>query len=287
MSRLLLLAAAFAVGLAGPVQAGELYGTLKKIKDSGQIVLGYRESSYPFSFLDASGRPVGYSIDLCVEIVAAVKNELGLNELETVFKAVDPQTRIPQLVDGTIDIECGSTTNTLTRQKQVDFTHITYVTGAKLLAKSESDIADFSDLDGKTIALAKGTTTETGVMAVLGRTPIKAAVLEVGDHSEGFQALKDGRADVYISDHILLYGLAQKAETPQDYKVVGNFLSYEPYALMVRRDDSAFRLVANRTLSALFSSDGIGRIYARWFEPMGAPPGDLMKAAVRLQSLPE
>ena len=287
MSRLLFFAAAFAVGLAGPATADELYGTLKKIKDSGQIVLGHRESSYPFSFLDASGRPVGYSIDLCVEIVAAVKKELGLAKLETVFKAVDPQTRIPQLVDGTIDIECGSTTNTLTRQEQVDFTHITYVTGAKLLAKAESDIADFGDLDGKTIALAKGTTTEAGVMAVLGRTPIQAAVLEVADHAEGFQALKDGQADVYVSDHILLYGLAQKAETPQDYKVVGNFLSYEPYALMVRRDDSAFRLVANRTLSGIFRSDGIGQIYARWFEPMGAPPGDLMTAAVRLQSLPE
>ncbi len=287
MSRLLFLAAAIALGLSVPATAADLYGTLKKIKDSGQIVLGYRESSYPFSFLDASGRPVGYSIDLCVEIVAAVKQELGLENLETVFKAVDPQTRIPQLVDGTIDIECGSTTNTLTRQEQVDFTHITYVTGAKLLAKADSEIADFGDLDGKTIALAKGTTTEAGVMAVLGRTPITAEVLEVGDHAEGFEALKQGRADVYVSDHILLYGLAQKAETPQDYKVVGNFLSYEPYALMVRRDDSAFRLVANRTLSDIFRSDGIGRIYARWFEPMGAPPGDLMKAAVRLQSLPE
>ncbi len=287
MSRLLLLAAAFAVGLAGPATAGELYGTLKKIKDSGRIVLGHRESSYPFSFVDETGRPVGYSIDLCARIVAAVKRELGLEQLETVFKPVDPQTRIPLLVDGTIDIECGSTTNTLTRQERVDFTHITYVTGAKLLAKAEAPIADFGDLDGKTIALAKGTTTETGVMAVLERTALEAKVLEVKDHGEGFQALKDGRADVYISDHILLYGLAQKAETPQDYKVVGRFLSYEPYALMVRRDDSAFRLVANRTLSDIFRSDEMARIYGRWFEPMGAPPGDLMKAAVRLQSLPE
>ncbi len=283
----LLIALALATSLAGPATAAELYGTLKKVKESGEIVLGYREASYPFSFVDEEGKPAGYSVDLCRVIASGVKEELGLESLEIVFKPVTAKNRIPAVVDGEIDIECGSTTNTLTRQERVDFTHITFVTGAKLLVKADSGISDFGGLAGKTLALVAGTTTEEGVNRVLERTKIDAKVLVVADHDEGFTALKEGRADAYISDHILLYGLAQKDAAPQSFRVVGQFLSYEPYGLMLRRDDSAFRLVANRTLSALFRDDRISLIFQTWFEPMGASPGELLRAAVALQTFPE
>jgi len=285
--RVLLIALLSLLLPAASAGAAELSGTLKKIKESGAIALGHREASYPLSFLDEAGQPVGYSVDLCLRIVGAVKDKLGLDDLQVTFVPVTPETRLAALADGRIDIECGSTTNTLSRQEQVDFTYITFVSGAKLLVRKDSGIEDFGGLADKKIALATGTTTDRGVKSVLERTGISAEVMNVTDHDEGFQALKDGRVDAYISDHILLLGLRDKAETPGDFAIVGKFLSYEPYGLMVRRDDSAFRLVANRTLSGLFKSDEITKIYVKWFGPLGLKPGELLRAAVKLQSFPE
>lgn len=285
--RLLLIALLALLLPAAPASAAELGGTLEKIKQNGAIALGHREASYPLSFLDEAGQPVGYSVDLCLRIVGAVKERLGLDDLAVTFVPVTPETRMAALADGRIDIECGSTTNTLSRQEQVDFTHITFVSGAKLLVRRDSGIEDFGGLAGKAIALAAGTTTERGVKAVLARTGLDVEVTTVSDHDDGFAALKDGRVDAYVSDHILLFGLRDKAERPGDYAVVGGYLSYEPYGLMLRRDDAAFRLVANRTLTGLFKSDEITKIYVKWFGPLGLKPGELLRAAVRLQSFPE
>ena len=273
--------------LAAPAAAEELSGTLKKVAESGQLVIGHREASYPFSYVNQQGQATGYSVDLCMRIAEAVQSELGLAEMAIDYRPVTPDTRMDMLIDGGIDIECGSTTHTLTRQERVDFSHIIFVTGAKLLVKANRGIHDFGDLEGKRLALATGTTTEAGVKAVIERTGLEVVLVPVSDHDEGFAALQADEVDCYISDHILLHGLRQQAEEPESFLVVGEFLSYEPYALMLRRDDSDFRLVVNRTLSELFRTDEIELIYRDWFEPLGARPGDLLRAAVRLQALPK
>ncbi len=270
-----------------PAAAEELTGTLEKVAETGRLAIGHRDASYPFSYLDQQGRATGYSVALCLRVAEQVQASLGLDALALDFVPVTPENRMGRLLDGTIDIECGSTTNTLTRQEQVDFSHIIFVTGAKLLVKANRGIHDFGDLDGKRLALASGTTTEVGVKSVIERLGMEVVVVPVQDHDEGFAALESDAVDCYISDHILLHGLRQQAETPDDYIVVGEFLSYEPYALMLRRDDAAFRLVVNRTLSELFRTDEIELIYRDWFEPLGARPGDLLRAAVRLQALPK
>ena len=278
-----ILLAGLGYGLGGAAEATA--DTLEKIRDSGRIVLGYRDASYPFSFRE-DNRPSGYSVELCAHVVEAVRDTLALESLDVDYVLVTPETRIPSLRDGEIDVECGSTTNTLTRQEQVDFTHLIFVTGAKLLVRANTGIHGFGDLAGKSLAMTGGTTTEAGVKTVLERTGIAVETLIVSDHDAGFAALAEGRVEAYISDHILLHGLRQRAEQPEDFVVVGDFLSYEPYALMVRRNDADFRLVANRALSELFRSNRIDEIYRYWFEPMGVAPGDLLKAAVRLQALP-
>ncbi|MDH3281955.1 MAG: amino acid ABC transporter substrate-binding protein, partial [Gammaproteobacteria bacterium] len=199
---------------------------------------------------------------------------------------VNPKTRIPLLANGTIDIECGSTTNNLTRQQQVDYAHTTFITGTKLLVKKASGIKEVEDLQGKTIALAQGTTNERAIKAIDEKKGLGLKILPVKDHAEGFLALDTDRVDAYSTDHILLHGLISKAKNPEEYDVVGRFLSYDPYAIMVRRDDSAFRLVANSTLSDLFRSGEIYDVYAKWFDPLGVPPTDLLKAAFEIQALP-
>ncbi|MDH3637795.1 MAG: amino acid ABC transporter substrate-binding protein [Gammaproteobacteria bacterium] len=265
--------------------AENLYGTLKKISDSGTIVVGHRESSVPFAYLNDDQKPEGYSIDLCMRIVDRVSERVG-KKLEVKLVPVNPKTRIPLLANGTIDIECGSTTNNLTRQQQVDYAHTTFITGTKVLVKKGTGVKEVEDLKGKSIALAQGTTNERAIKAIDKEKGLGLKVLPVKDHAEGFLALDTGRVDAYATDHILLYGLISKAKNPDEYEVVGRFLSYDPYGIMVRRDDSAFRLVANTTLSDLFRSGEINDIYAKWFDPLGVPQTDLLKAAFEMQALP-
>lgn len=270
---------------AGAASAAELYGTLKKINDTGTIVIGHRESSIPFSYLNDEQKPVGYSIDLCMKIVESVKKELG-KDIKVRFVPVNPKTRIPLIANGTINLECGSTTNNLTRQQQVDYAPTTFITGTKLLVKKASGIKEVEDLEGKSIALAQGTTNERAIKAIMKEKGINIKILPVKDHAEGFLALQTDRVDAYSTDHILLYGLISKAKNPDEYDVVGRFLSYDPYAIMLPRDDSAFRLVATRTLADLFRSGEIKKIYSKWFDPMGVPPTDLLLATFESQALP-
>ncbi|MGF1527042.1 MAG: amino acid ABC transporter substrate-binding protein [Candidatus Competibacterales bacterium] len=261
-------------------------GTLDKIKESGTIVIGHRESSVPFAYLNDQQQPEGYSIDLCLRFVERVRQELELDELQVRYVPVNPRTRIPLLVNGTIDIECGSTTNNLTRQQQVDYAHTTFITGTKLLVKQDSGIEEVEDLEGKVIALAQGTTNERAIKAVMEEKGLAMDILPVKDHAEGFLALQTDRVDAYSTDHILLHGLIAKSKNPDDYAVVGRFLSFDPYAIMVRRNDSPFRLVVNKELSDIFRSGDIVGIYAKWFGPMGVPPTDLLTAAFIIQALP-
>lgn len=273
-------------------QAAE-YGTLKKIKDSGTITIGHRESSVPFAYYNKSQKPIGYSMDLCEKIVQRAEKEIG-KKLNRKYYPVNPKTRIQLLANGTIDIECGSTTNNLTRQQQVDYAHVTFITGTKLLVKKSSGIKSIDGMKGKKIALAQGTTNEKAVTKVNADKKLGIQTVNVKDHAEGFLALETGRVDAYSTDHILLFGLISKAKKPSDYAVVGEFLSYDPYAIMIRRDDSAMRLVANAELSDLFRSGEINKIYDKWFmnklpesgNALGVPQTDLLKAAFTMQALP-
>ncbi len=275
------------IGLAViPAQAQELTGVLKKIADSGEIVIGHRESSVPFSYLDENQKPVGYSIDLCLKVVDAVKTAVG-KELNVRFVPVNPQTRIPLIANGTIHLECGSTTNNLTRQQQVSFLPTTFVTGTKLLVRKASAINSINDLAGKTIALAQGTTNERAIKAIIEKQSLDLKILPVKDHAEGFLALETDRVDAYSTDHILLFGLISKAKSPDDFAVVGDFLSFDPYAIIVPRNEADFQLVATKALSEVFRSGEIEKIYSKWFDKIGVQLDDTLHTAFSLQALPE
>jgi len=283
-----LLALAAALATAAPALAQDVGPTLSRIQERGTINVGHREASVPFAFIGNDGEPQGYSIDLCMRVVDAIAAEIGAEELEINFVPVNPQTRIPLIANGTIDIECGSTTNNLTRQQQVDYAYITYITGTKLLTKTDSEIFSVEDLAGRAIALAQGTTNERAIKEAIEERGIEdVSILNVKDHGEGFLALETDRVDAYSTDDILLYGLIAKARDPEQYHVVGEYLSYDPYALMLPQNDSRYRLVVNRTLAELFRSGEIEEIYTKWFEPMGVPLSEQLAAAFEIHALPQ
>ena len=274
------------VASATTTVAAEFTGTLKKIADSGTIVIGHRESSVPFAYLDENQKPIGYSMDLCHRIVDDVEKVVG-KSLNVRYVPVNPKTRLALIANGTIDLECGSTTNKLSRQEQVEYLPVTFITGTKILVRKNSGIKSVKDLDGKAIALAQGTTNEKAIKAAVEQMGLNVKVLPVRDHAEGFLSLETDRVDAYSTDHILLFGLISKAKNPNDYEVVGDFLSYDPYAIMVRRDDSAFELVGKRTIAGLFRSGEINTIYDKWFEPLGVGRTQLLNNAFQIQALPE
>jgi glutamate/aspartate transport system substrate-binding protein len=273
--------------VAGSAGAQELTGTLKKIKDSGAISLGIRETSVPFSYLDDKQAVVGYSIDLCMKVVEALKAELALPNLQVKQVPVISQTRIPLVANGTVDLECGSTTNTFTRQKQAEFSSVTFIDGTRLLVKAKSGIKEVEDLKGRTISVSQGTTNERVIKQLSDKMNLGIKVLNVKDHGEGFLVLESGRVDANVSDGIQLAGLRAKARNPSDYAVVGRSLSYEPFGLMFRRNDTDFKMFVNKTLAQLFRSGEIEKIYNKWFEPLGMPVNDTMRAAFAMQALPE
>lgn len=280
--------------LSAPAISQELTGTLKKIKDSGTITIGHRETSVPFSYLDEKQQPIGYSMDLCAAIVEEVKKELALPSLTVKYNPVTSQTRIPLMSNGTVDLECGSTTNNLTRQKQVSFAPITFVTGTKLLVKKSAKIKSYKDLKNKTVVVTQGTTNERTIKALSDKENLNIKFLNAKDHAESFLTVESGRAAAFSMDDVLLYGLIAKAKKPKDFEVVGDYLSYDPYGIMFRKNDSDFAVVANRALSKLMASGDINKIYDKWFvgklpsgESIGMPMSPLLKAGFQLQALPE
>jgi len=281
-----MIAAAVAAAFAGPSLAQDFSGNLADIAESGEIVIGHRESSVPFSYLDENQQPVGYSIDICMKIVDAVEQTVG-KELEVRYVPVSPSTRIPLMANGTIDLECGSTTNTLTRQQQVEYLPTTFITGTKILTRADSGVESIDDLDGMAIALAQGTTNERAILAAVAERGLDVDILPVRDHAEGMLALETDRVDAYSTDHILLHGLIATSRNPEDYAVVGKFLSFDPYAIMVPRNDSEFELVGKEALADLFRSGAIEGIHAKWFGPMGVEIDDLLAASFELHALPE
>ncbi len=259
--------------------------TLAKIKESGTIVFGHRTASPPFSFVDQSGTAVGYSIDLCKRIAAAVKDELGLNGIKIDYVPVTAENRFSMVRQGKVDIVCGSTTNTLKRRERVAFTLLIFITGAEMLVRTGSGIDGLKDLEGKKVGVVTGTTTKTVLTKALKRQFINAQVVIVKDHDEGLKALEDSKIDAYTTDRIILIGLARGARDPSKLMLTNRLYSFEPYALVVRRDDPDFRLIADRTLASLYRSRRIVEIYRKWFGKIGRAT-DLLKALYILQGIP-
>ena len=261
-----------------PAQAQELTGTLKKIKETGTINLGVRESSIPFSYLDDKQAFQGYSVDLCMKVVLAVQRHLKLDSgLKTQFLPVTSATRIPLMANGTIDLECGSTTNNLERQKQVAFSPTMFVTGTRLLAKKTSNIRSLADLKGKAVVSSSGTAILKQITIMNGEQNLGMNIITGKDHAESFLMLETGRAAAFAMDDILLASLAANSKSPADYELTKESLSVEPYGLMMRREDPAFKAVVDQALSNIFTSGDIKTIYAKWFQSPIPPKGVNLK----------
>jgi len=280
-----MLAAAFV--LAAPAAAQELYGTLKKVKESGVIGIGHNSDSPPFSAIGKDGKPEGYSIDLCHRIVEGVKQELKVDKLEVKYVPLIATTRIPLLLNGTVDMICATTTNNLTRQRQVDFLATMFVTGNRILTTKASGIREVEDLKGKRVTVNQGTSNEQIIKALDAKLKLGISFLDTKDQPQGWLALETGRSDAHVTDEVVALGLIAKSREPDKYAVVGRLLSYDPYAIVVRRDDSAFRLVGNRVLAELFRSGEIDAIYAKWMSTINLPMSPMLKTIFDAQALPE
>lgn len=270
------LSAAIAAALiASPAFASELTGTLKKIKDSGTITLGHRDASIPFSYFgDNPQQPVGYSHDLQLKVVEAIKQELGLPELKVRYNLVTSQTRIPLVQNGTVDLECGSTTNNIERQRQVDFSVGIFEVGTRLLTKKTSGVNDFPDLKGKNVVTTAGTTSERLLKIMNAEKQMGMNIISAKDHGESFLMLESGRALAFMMDDALLYGEMAKAKQPADWVVVGEPQSFEIYGCMMRKGDEGFKQVVDKAISATFASGEVNAIYDKWFmQPV--PPKNL------------
>ena len=262
-------------------------GTFDQIKQSGKIRIGYRVSEPPMSFLDQSGKPVGYSIDVCSRIVTGVKTKLGNADIAVEYVPVDSSTRLPMLADNSIDILCGATTKTLSRGEIVDFTQLTFVTGASLLSLKSAPVAGVADLQGKKVAVVRDTTTIEALEGALKGALIEAEVVPVASAAEGFAALQNGQVNAYSSDQVVLIGLLLTNADPKNFVISNELFSYEPFALAVRRNDADFRLVADRVLSHLYRTGDVIQIYEKWFGVIQGQMPSALQAMHRLNSTPE
>jgi len=289
-----------AVGLIAPLlaipaaRAQELTGTLKKIKDSKTVTLGYRESSIPFSYVNKVGEPIGYSIDLCNAVVDEVSKELEGVEIAVKYKKVTAETRIPAVQSGEVDLECGSTTANFERKKEVAFSPIFFIAGTKLLVPRSSGISSYRDLRDKTVVVTAGTTNEAAVRTISDKQHLGIKFLAGADHAESFAMLKEGKADAFATDDILLYGLVATARSGDQYHVVGEYLSYDPYGLMYRKDDPDFAAIVDRTFSRLAQSRELVQLYNTWFqqrlptgETLDLPMSPQLEDIFRVEGVPD
>ncbi|MNK23232.1 Glutamate/aspartate periplasmic-binding protein precursor [compost metagenome] len=275
LKKLLVLTAATGL-MASPlvtVQAQDLGGTLKKIKDTNSITIGYRESSIPFSFLDDKQQPIGYAVDLCMKIVDTVKADLKLPNLKVVMQPVTSSNRIPLLRNGTIDLECGSTTNSKVRQEQVSFGPNYFVINVTAAVKKTSNINTLADLNGKTISTTSGTTSVPLLKGYKKTENIQVKEIYGKDHAEAFLLMADDRAAAFVMDNILLAGQIANSKRPGDYKILPESLSQEPYSMMLRKDDPQFKALVDKSIGAVMKSGEINKIYAKWFTTPIPPKG--------------
>jgi glutamate/aspartate transport system substrate-binding protein len=267
----LLAAAVFAASFTLSAAAQE--GTLKKIKDSGSITIGHRDASLPFSYYDDKQQPIGYAVDLCMRIVDAVKSELKMPKLDVKYQLVTSANRIPLMANGTIDLECGSTTNNIARQEQVWFTITHFVTANRWVAKKSANIGKLADLKGKTIVSTAGTTNIKQITEINAAQNLGMNIISANGHPEAFQMVETGRAVAFVMDDILLAGLAAQSRSPNDYAISAEALSVEPYGIMVRKDDAAFKKVVNAAMTNLYKSGQVNAIYDKWFTKPVPPKG--------------
>jgi glutamate/aspartate transport system substrate-binding protein len=265
------LAAVVCAALAAPAAAQE--GTLKKIKDSGSITIGHRDASIPFSYYDDKQQPVGYAMDLCLRIADAVKSELKMPKLDVKYQLVTSANRIPLMANGTIDLECGSTTNNLERQKQVWFTITHFVTANRWVAKKSAHLMTLQDLKGKTIVSTAGTTNIKGITEINAAQNLGLSIISANGHPEAFQMVETGRAAAFVMDDILLYSLAAQSRSPGDYAISTVATSVEPYGIMLRKDDASFKKVVDATMTGIYKSGQINAIYEKWFLKPIPPKG--------------
>ena len=246
--------------------ATDTNGTLQKIKDSGTIVVGHRDSSIPFSYIaDDPNQPIGYAHDLEMKVVEAVKQKLNMPDLNVRYNLITSQTRIPLVQNGTVDFECGSTTNNEERQKQVAFSNGFFEIGTRLLTNKDSGIQNFEDLKGKTLVTTAGTTSERYIRQYNDDNKMDMNIISAKDHGEAFLMLENGRADAFMMDDVLLAGEKAKAKNPDEWVIVGTPQSFEIYGCMMRKDDPEFKAVVNEALNNVFSSGEINSIYDKWF----------------------
>lgn len=280
-SLLVLAAALLAVGAA---QAD----TLKKIKDTGKVVMGVRESSSPLSFTLGGGKYAGYHVEVCERVLSDIRKELGLSQMAIEYTPVTSQNRIPLVQNGTVDIECGSTTNNQARQQQVAFAVTTYITEVRMAVNAKSGITSINQLNGKTIVTTTGTTSVQHLRKHERGAGLDFKEIYGKDHSDSFLILESGRADAFVMDDNILAGLIANSKAPNDFKIVGEVLSVEPIAIMMRKDDPAFKKAVDDSLRNMMKSGELAKIYDKWFtQPIppknvsvNLPMGSTLKAAI-------
>ena len=259
---------------AGPALAQDLTGTLKKIKDAGAITIGFRDSSVPFSYLDDNQKPVGFAMDICYKIVDAVKKDLKLDKLEVKLNPVTSATRIPLIANGTVDLECGSTTNNVDRQKQVAFTNTHFLTASRFVSKKSSKLASIDDLKGKSVVSTSGTTNIKQLNEANTARSLGINVIPAKDHAEAFLMVETDRAVAFVMDDILLASLAAGSKDPEAYVISKDaFSKPEPYGIMLRKDDAPFKKVVDDATAALYKSADGPKLYDKWFMQKIPPKG--------------
>jgi len=293
MKRLLGVVAATAlVALTGAASAQD-GPVMKRIAETKTITIGHRDASVPLSYLGPDGKAQGYSIDICLKIADAAKEELKLDRIDVKFVPLTPQTRIPLITAGTVDMICETSTHTLGRLRQVSFLNITFLTGSKLLVRKGSGIKKIEDLTDKVLVAGLGGTNERAAQIEIDakKIKIKGEMLKVKDNSQAMLNLEQGRADAFTSDDVVLYGLKSASKNPDEWEVVGPYFSYDPYGMMIPRNNDDFRLLGNTTITKLIRSGEIEAIYKKWFEPgptnINYPLSDRLKENFQLIALPD
>ena len=267
--------------------AQESEGTLEKIARTGEFLVGYRADSSPLSYENSDGEPSGYSVDLCRRIAAGVKAHLGDNDIETKFVRISSEERLSAVIDGKIDIECGSTTITLSRQEKVDFSLPTFVTGATVLSLASTGIQSMSDLSGKKIGVVKDTTTHAQLENHLKENLIDAEIVILADRTEGMTYLNRGGVDALASDQIVLIGQIIESLNPRQYSLMTDIFSYEPYGFVVRRNDADFRLVVNKSIAQMYRSGQHADVFYKWIGRTGVSVPPILAAMYQLNTIPE
>ena len=274
MRKDLFAALTFATALASQASAEELTGTLAKVRELGYITIGHREASIPFSYIDDKQRPIGFAMDICAKIVDAVKRELKLDKLEVRYQLVTASSRIPLLANGTIDLECGNTTNNAERQKQVSYTNTHFLTASRFLSKVDSNIRSIGDLRGKTIVSPAGSTNIKQALDFNTRLNLGMTIIPAQDQGEAFLMVETGRAVAFVQDDVILAGLIAISKDPKAYAISEDaFSKPEPYGIMLRKDDVAFKQVADAATAALYKSPEGAALYAKWFTQAIPPKG--------------